>query len=281
MSQIIVYDPNDPTVASRVTSFNRSANTPDYDAETNKLVNPDLSALDGIVPQNYWKVVSGAVYEMTATEKADLDLVQVTVEHVQSVVIQEEPVKTGGSYQSRTLACSVPASAGPHDFNFTFPHPISLLSADYTDESNMVNDRVDVEVGPDVVVGVITADVAVDDTTITVDATSIANCKLGHRLKIDNGVTLDDLGRVTGKTSTTLTFETPAQNIYLAAAPTYVKRTVRMVHDLQLTGSGMVYSIGTSKIGGSYIPAGIVIRVVYTNNDGTSKTYRPLIEYLY
>ena len=72
MADIIVYDPVEPVVAGRVTAYVKSANTPDYDGEPNKLVNPDLSALSAVL-QKYWKESSGSVVEMTAQEKTDID----------------------------------------------------------------------------------------------------------------------------------------------------------------------------------------------------------------
>lgn len=72
MADIVIYDPADPTVAGRVTAYYPSANTPDYDAETNKLVNPSLVAVSG-VPQKYWKESTGSVVEMSAGEKTSYD----------------------------------------------------------------------------------------------------------------------------------------------------------------------------------------------------------------
>ena len=72
MATIVVYDPADPTVAGRVTAYAQSANTPDYDGEANKLVNPSLAGVAGVA-QKYWKHDTGAVVEMSAGEKASLD----------------------------------------------------------------------------------------------------------------------------------------------------------------------------------------------------------------
>ena len=72
MSNIVVYDPDDTVVAGRVLEYAESANTPDYNSESNKIISPDLSGVSG-VDQKYWKVDTGAVVEMTAQEKADVD----------------------------------------------------------------------------------------------------------------------------------------------------------------------------------------------------------------
>jgi len=49
-----------------------SVNTPDYSKDVDVLVNPDVSALDG-VPLKYWKRVLNTVVEMNQTEKDALD----------------------------------------------------------------------------------------------------------------------------------------------------------------------------------------------------------------
>lgn len=72
MSKIVVYDPG-AAVVDAVIEYNPSANTPDYNSEPNKLVNPDLSLLEGIVPVLYWKRVGTTVVEMNQTEKETID----------------------------------------------------------------------------------------------------------------------------------------------------------------------------------------------------------------
>lgn len=47
-------------------------NTPDY-PDTDWIINPDLSAVDGI-PQKYWKVVDDTVVPMSSEEQAAVDV---------------------------------------------------------------------------------------------------------------------------------------------------------------------------------------------------------------
>lgn len=71
MSTIVLYNPS-AVVANQITRVITSANTPDWDAEPNKVVNPDLSALGG-VPQRWWKESSGNIVEMSSGEKTTVD----------------------------------------------------------------------------------------------------------------------------------------------------------------------------------------------------------------
>lgn len=79
MSQIVVYDPNDPVVPNRVTAYAASANTPEYDSEPNKLVNPDLSALSGVIVK-FWKRVGLTVVEMSQAEKDAIAAAEATAQ---------------------------------------------------------------------------------------------------------------------------------------------------------------------------------------------------------
>ena len=82
MSDVVIYDPDDPVVANRVTKYLRSVNTPDYSSDPNTLVNPDLSGVSSVA-QKYWKESSGAVVEMSAQEKTDID------DYLDSLVIKQ------------------------------------------------------------------------------------------------------------------------------------------------------------------------------------------------
>lgn len=71
MANIALYNPS-AVVVNQVTTYLLSVNTPDYDSEPNKVVNPDLSALTGI-PMKWWKVDTGVVVEMSSGEKDTID----------------------------------------------------------------------------------------------------------------------------------------------------------------------------------------------------------------
>ncbi len=100
MASIVVYDPADPDVAGRVTQYVASANTPDYDSEPNKLVNPDLSGVTG-VPVAYWKHSAGSIVEMTQPEK---DLVTRTgaFQFWESAPMQSTTLETWQNVMTRT-----------------------------------------------------------------------------------------------------------------------------------------------------------------------------------
>ena len=71
MSDVIVYDPLEPTVANRVTDYIRSANTPEYSGNPNTLINPTITAILAI---KYWKYNgTDTVIDMSGAEVAAID----------------------------------------------------------------------------------------------------------------------------------------------------------------------------------------------------------------
>jgi hypothetical protein len=198
------------------------------------------------------------------------------------VEVKEEENATGGHYQARTIDLNLPASTGWVSESFSFPFPISLFSAGARVPTVSDGDEVRFEIGPDVVVGAITADAAINDTEITVNATALANCFIGSYIKLDDGTNTNDGNRIINidNVNSKLTFETALTNNFLAATPTAIKRTVLMIPHLRLTG-GQRLVMGESKIGGSYIPANTELKISYNNVSGTSKVFSVVIEYMY
>jgi hypothetical protein len=68
MSDIVIYNPSDPTVPNKVTNYLRSVNSPDYDETSNKLINPDLTAVQSL-DYTFWKVQNNEVFSMTTEEQ--------------------------------------------------------------------------------------------------------------------------------------------------------------------------------------------------------------------
>ena len=134
MADIIIYDPADSDVAGRVTQYVTSVNTPDYDGETNKLVNPDLSSLSA-VPQKYWKESSGSVVEMTQAEKDVIEpLSDRKAERKLEVDIQTGAlIAQGFDHVSKTFSLSANAQLNWTNVylnraNWSYPLEVSTLA---------------------------------------------------------------------------------------------------------------------------------------------------------
>ena len=197
-----------------------------------------------------------------------------------TVTITEESTPTGGHFKSNSIKMVCPVGASQHDFSY--PHPISVLSITIVTTSDHTGDTFENIVAPNTTIGSITSDITASDTVINVSQTVMDNSKVGYYINVTDGTNNDTLGRVLSldTVNNTLTMETAAVNGFLASTPTIVQLTVKNI-DNYIIGEPSRYEIGKDKIGGSYVPANTVIRVDYTNNGGSSKDFYAIIEYLY
>jgi hypothetical protein len=197
------------------------------------------------------------------------------------IKIQEEsrdPAKqTGHNYQAKSLDFEI-TQAGMQQKDFTFPYPIALFSAEWVNEDNYTGDCFKVLIAPDTPVGVLTQAHSINDTTLQVNDTVVANAKVGYEIKLGSF----ECGRVIAvdEGALTITVENGIDLAYPALEP--VLMTVVMVDGIRLSGKGR-FELGKDVIGGSFIPGGKPIRVLYENNQGDTvdKIFSTVIEYKY
>lgn len=195
-----------------------------------------------------------------------------------NAVIVEESIPTGGHYQARGFHVDA-ATSGWHHIDLEWPIPISLLSAEWNIEAKHKGDNLEVLVGPDTTIGVLTSPCSSGSNTIEVSATVLQYTAVGRILDITDGSNLDNLGMVVSISGSTITTENETTHSF-SAGTTVVRQTVQLVRDA-CTGSPGPCGLGESKIGGSYIPPSTKLRLRYKNNDGVSKALCGYIEYLY
>lgn len=199
------------------------------------------------------------------------------------VEVKEEDVPTGGHYQIKTTPfdCPGPAATTTTE-DITYPMPISGLAFGWLSNAEMEGDVVDMCVAPDATVGEITSDVAAPDTVINVQSTVTDKVQVGYYIKLFDGTNTSDCGRCLAVDSGagTITVETAPGQAFLAATPTNVQMTVYMLKDFEIGPPGR-YLAGEAKIGGSYVPANTVIRIIYTNNGANQVRFSPWCELLY
>ena len=108
MADIVIYNPSHPDVPGKVTEYHKSANTPDYDGESSKVVNPDLSALSS-VDIMFWKEDSGSIVEMSSAEK---DLIVILDEYKVAAMDKVdarsgELISAGYTFSSKQFSLSI------------------------------------------------------------------------------------------------------------------------------------------------------------------------------
>lgn len=199
-----------------------------------------------------------------------------------TVTVREENTPTGGRYQACFHELTVPSGAGVTTTEISFPHPISLLSAEWTNREEFEGDKIRFTVAPDTTVGVLASGVASGAHVAAVSDTVLDNIAIGFRANLLSASGVADLGRVTDvdRNNKTITFETGCPQQFSHVWPTYVQMSVDVVRESPMAGYGRV-QLGESKIGGSHIPANTVLQARFTNENGQAKSLIFALEYLY
>lgn len=199
-----------------------------------------------------------------------------------TVTVREEDVPTGGHYQASSYSVPVASGTGVTTKDISFPHPVCMLAAEWTNTINMQGDEIEFIVAPNTIVGAMASGVASGVSVLPVQQSVIDNMKVGYCADLYSASGVMDCGRViaVNDNDNTITLENPTNQSFSAAWPTYVRMSVHMVRPSPLAGGGRV-QLGESKIGGSYIPANTVLRTKYNNKSGLPKDLIFFLEYLY
>ena len=200
------------------------------------------------------------------------------------IQIQEESTSTGGHFRLDDYSFECLGNQTTY-YTFSFPIDTSVLSFKVVVQPSMGSDIFGGIVGPDTIIGAVTAPVSTTDKTFTVSQTVIDNAFYGAVCNLTDGVNVDDVGEIIGIDSDNMTItvtEAPS-NTYSPLSPTYVRIGVQMANNVKLpilTETGYL-SVGQSKIGASYLPKNTITKVKYINNTSETKTCHVLYEYLY
>jgi len=197
------------------------------------------------------------------------------------VIIQEEEIKTGGHFQTRQLHMSCAANSWT-ELDVTWEYPVSILDAEFKSVSNMKEDKLEVVISPDAIVGAITSDVSDMDTVINVDQSVIDNIAIGYKIQLDDLTNKDMIGYITAVdyTNNQIVVTGGASQAF-TATPTYVRMSIMMARKFIIGHSGR-NTIGGNKIGGSHIPAGTIVRIRYKNKHLTDvKDFFAKLDILY
>lgn len=125
-----------------------------------------------------------------------------------------------------------------------------------------------------------TQDVSTSDTVIHLPGVVLAKVYVGDYLYLSDGINTDSLGHIVSinKTNGTVTMSTPATHNFVAEF-TVVKHRLYIISKFEF-GPPDQYIIGSGKLTGSYLPTGMIARIVYINRSTTRKRLYTMIEYL-
>jgi len=174
------------------------------------------------------------------------------------------------------IPTGTPGAISEHDISW--PMNILMWRTILTPTADMVGDVITVMGSPETTVGTLTADGTIGDTILNVDSTVLDNTIRGFLITIDDTVNKDVLGRCVGvdKVNGTITVENGLSYNYLTGSP--VKISVYIIKDIFITDTNTI-DVGMKGFKGKMLSAGTILRIYYTNNSGTSKTFKWRVEY--
>jgi hypothetical protein len=197
--------------------------------------------------------------------------------NIEAVFIQEEEMgkETGGNFRAIGMEVAVGAAAGDYESTYSWPTPRSLMAAEVDVPDDWVGDEVTLLVAPNTIVGTLTSESAAAATVHDVEQSVLDNIVLGYMVTIGT----EALGECIAIGETTITTQNGL--VASAASGSQVKITVCMGDKIPMTAP-VAKVIGESKIGGSYLAANKVVKVIYHRaTTGTAFTFKLTMEMLY
>ncbi len=211
----------------------------------------------------------------------------VEVRDPKEVIIQEEPIPTGGHYAFHSENI-IAAANTITTRDITFPLDINILASKVHITADMEGDIMSWSISPDQTIGTITSDVSISDIVINVSQTAVDDIDIGYHVRLadqaDPSGTNEELFRVLSKDTVakTITVEQAATQAWLASLPTLVQMNIYYLWNVEIAAGVHDIEPGKSKIGAAHLPANTVIRCTYDNKHATdSKKLVIYVEYLY
>jgi hypothetical protein len=186
---------------------------------------------------------------------------------------------TQGYFQTSGKTVNIPAAVGQTITVTTFPYPIAPNYVVFLPTPNNAGDTVSIRTLP-VTLGVLTAQA--NAGTRLVDMTIVPQVifELGFLLQLTNGATTEIPGQIIAFDTTTneATLSGPLVNTYPVGSTVSVS-AIR-VNNMPLVNTNNI-EVGSNRITSRDVPANTSFQIIYTNNNGLSKTFSWYSEYMY
>jgi hypothetical protein len=196
---------------------------------------------------------------------------------VDPVIATENSV---GDFETTHIKMDIPSGTpgeiSEHDV--VWPMDILLWRTLLTPTSDMTGDEITVTAAPETTVGALTATSGIGTTVFNVNPESMQYYKRGYVLTLDDTINKESLGRIINIDSIGNTVTTENATTFSFNAGTMAKISIYILRNIYIHNTNVI-DIGSKGMKGKMVPAGTILRVYYTNNSGTSKTFRWRPEY--
>lgn len=188
--------------------------------------------------------------------------------------IAEESIETGGSYKMEGFKLTCPANQVSSK-TVSWSIPVSVLATHFISQESYEGCIVETIVSPETTIGVLTANIDSGVSVLPASTTVIQYASVGCEIFINS----DLIGEVTSVNADTITLNANTTTNYTAYS--YIKMQYRVLKNYELSALTSKVDLGVTTIGGSYIPSGTLIKVLFNNTTNSSITFRFGFEYLY
>lgn len=210
----------------------------------------------------------------------------ITEDIVKAEVLEEKYGETGGHFQASSLPMTC-SGVGWHERDISWPFPINMLSAQIFIDDDNVGDRIEtIGGGSGITVGTVNEPIVSGSNYLVLSGLPLDYSEPGHYVRLSQGENTYDLGYILSKDS-------ESSKVYMAEeivvdltpapeSPIIFKKYVKLIKEMNLSAKSygpMV--IGSTKVGASYLPPNVPLRMRYYNSNGNDKTLMVILEYLY
>ena len=209
------------------------------------------------------------------------DITDTTQEQIISVREQTYNAETSGSFRCETLNLTIPANSTVSE-SYTWGINIAPLVVKFISLESQYKNKINLYVAKNTPVGTLTQNLTPGQNILHVTDTVLDKMKRGYECTITDGTNFDNLGQVLDINihEKTITIKSPTTLNNYYAGMCYVQLTIHIIKDFMIGHAGQ-YSIGESKIGASYVPAGIPVTLEYQNTSNEEIDFIWSIDLLY
>lgn len=214
------------------------------------------------------------------THSVDLNLVSIIeTTKTESVFINQGATNTQDIYRTVGYSINIP-SLTPGDnyiYDITRKYHISPRVLHVFPTVDNIGDQITFTIAPETKIAELGIDQLIGQTTLSLTTGSASKALLGMMIKIDDGINSQELGECIGKDTDldTITVEHALVDHYLAG--TDILQSYIRVKDIPIANTNN-FTIGASKFYSDSVPPNTVVRLIYRNNDGLSKTFNYTME---
>jgi len=194
-----------------------------------------------------------------------------------NVIIKNDISAVQGYYKCLTYDIGITGTTGMGSYTFLSPpYQLQLLTTNIIVRDDNIEDEVTINEFPDALIGAITANANIGDTTFTVSPGTFTYMGIGFSVKIGGY----DVGLCTAKNTTlnTITTNTPLSTAVSAGGQ--VRITKVRVEKFKMCNKGTV-SLGRTVSNVFVAPANTILRVDYNNTNGAVKNLHLYFEIFY